>query len=650
MTRKLPEKTFKIATYDEYQGYVEELKRSLDKMSDSISSKIKLIDQGNENSILLQVSEKLAFNSKHLDQAVFKILIMGEFKRGKSTLINAFLGKEILPAYTKPCTDVINEIGWGEKGCALIIKSSGAEISIPLEDLIHHVTIDGKLNKAEDKTEVARISWPLSLCEKGVEIIDTPGLNEHTSRTKVTHNYLPNADAIVFVLSADQACSLTELEVIENQLFQHGYTDIFFVVNRMNNVKEKERADVIDYIKQKIGKFTSDETTKIHFVDSLAALEAKQAGKDPHETFQSLESCIQEHLVDKRGQLRLTSISNETHFSLGYLEGHLNDRLDKINQDLTLNLQQIDDQLKSLSQSEVLKESVKARWKEGVVKIQEKIQSLYDLECKSPSFEVLMRRKLDAVCENRGIESLGDSAFITSEVNFAVESWISNWFVIRAKPEIEVLLRELMLSMSSEVYKTLSSFHGEKVQAIISNDPVSALFNGVSLKNVNFNNMGNLDLKAIPKGSKAEDKLSNATAGAILFTILDVLFTGGGASLLTTALLGAGSGLALSNKKEGDIVKAKEEVFLQIQKRFDSLKSKIFKEIASTSESVFNKFDDAFVKAVDLQIDLVKSGLEQKKRDSLLSKESKEALIENIIDLDKQIQTTFKAIEKYRKS
>ena len=65
----------------------------------------------------------------------FKVLVLGEFKRGKSTFINAILGSEILPAYAKPCTAIINEVKWGEPRRALLhpAKVEGSEKLPPQE-------------------------------------------------------------------------------------------------------------------------------------------------------------------------------------------------------------------------------------------------------------------------------------------------------------------------------------------------------------------------------------------------------------------------------------------------------------------------------------------------------------------------------------
>jgi ribosome biogenesis GTPase A len=131
----------------------------------------------------------------------FKVMILGEFKRGKSTFINALLGEEILPAFATPCTAIINEVKWGERQRAVLHfnQVDGQEKKepkeIPVDEIEEYVVIKEDVDQSqainESPYEKLELFWPLELCKDRVEIIDSPGLNEHKTRQQVTESYLP---------------------------------------------------------------------------------------------------------------------------------------------------------------------------------------------------------------------------------------------------------------------------------------------------------------------------------------------------------------------------------------------------------------------------------------------------------------------------
>lgn len=249
----------------------------------------------------------------------FKVLVLGEFKRGKSTFINALLGDEILPAYAKPCTAIINEVKWGDTPKALLhfCKSEDnllpAPQQIPVDCLEKYVVIQDGVSESEASNggfahSKLELFWPLELCRNGVEIIDSPGLNEHDIRQKVTMDYLTTADAILFVLSCEVLGSQSELNTIDNILRNMGHEDIFFICNRFNMIRAKERDSVKQHGLSKLAPRTKRGAERVFFINALGALEGRIEG-DTAEVEKSgvipLEAELENFLATEKGRVKI---------------------------------------------------------------------------------------------------------------------------------------------------------------------------------------------------------------------------------------------------------------------------------------------------------------------------------------------------------
>lgn len=276
---------------------------------------------------------------KSLETDAFKLLVIGEFKRGKSTFINAMLGEEVLPAYSTPCTAVISEVRFSEdrrarlhfhanasetdlellpeEVAAHITKHKGAElppIELETSDLEPFLTIqdfgaDQEAAVASAPYKKAEILWPLDLCRQGVQIVDSPGLNEHKVRSTVTNNYLSQVDAIMFVMSAQAMGSQSELNVIERNIRGAGHENLFFIINRFDEIRrESDRERLINHAYQILEPLTSGGRNNIFFLSALDALEGRINNQE--ERIQSsgileFEAALSKFLVHDRGRVKL---------------------------------------------------------------------------------------------------------------------------------------------------------------------------------------------------------------------------------------------------------------------------------------------------------------------------------------------------------
>lgn len=292
-----------------------------------IKTLVRLIEQQMEIANFLNKPDQVAnlINLQSIVQSTnFKVMILGEFKRGKSTFINALLGEEILPAFATPCTAIINEVKWGERQRAVLHfnQVDGQEKKepkeIPVDEIEEYVVIKEDVDQSqainESPYEKLELFWPLELCKDRVEIIDSPGLNEHKTRQQVTESYLITVDAIILVLSCEQLFSKSEQEVVDNKLRLMGHEDIFFVCNRINLIRRNEVDRVKDSAIRKLSPRTRLGAERIFFINALGALDGKL--DHDNEALQEsgvpqLEIALQKFLTNERGRVKILRPAQE---------------------------------------------------------------------------------------------------------------------------------------------------------------------------------------------------------------------------------------------------------------------------------------------------------------------------------------------------
>ena len=311
-------------------------KTALEKLINESADLVKELDLMQHFSTLTTSAQKLSSDS-------FKVMVLGQFKTGKSTFINSFLGDEILPAYATPCTAVINEVKYAEKKRAILYfkdtlpksipsaipqkildhmrKHSGKvpPIDIPFDEIEDYVVIpmgkEIKESLLESPYEKVELYWPMELLQNGVEIIDSPGLNEHETRTKVTLEYLSNADAILFLMNAGAACAKTEMDFIADNLRKSGFEDVFYILNKFDDIRSpKEQERVRTYYTRVLKNETSFMEKGVFFASSYEALMGK-LNKDMEQFQKSglaeFENVLADFLTNERGRTKLSQPSRD---------------------------------------------------------------------------------------------------------------------------------------------------------------------------------------------------------------------------------------------------------------------------------------------------------------------------------------------------
>ena len=193
-----------------------------------------------------------------LAQGRFRLMVLGDMKHGKSTLLNVLLGKDLLPRAVNPCTAILTQIQYGSEEKVTIHFKDGATEAISFTDFKQRYTIDpNEAKRLELEQEAAFpdvnhavVEYPLDLLQNGVEIIDSPGLNDTDERNQLTLSYINRCHAILFVLNATKPCTMEERRYLENYIKGRGLT-VFFLVNRWDELQKSalDPDDPVDVLK-----------------------------------------------------------------------------------------------------------------------------------------------------------------------------------------------------------------------------------------------------------------------------------------------------------------------------------------------------------------------------------------------------------------
>lgn len=235
----------------------------------SVTQGITRLDSVCRHMSMAAQADELDSISRRLNEHVFSVGIMGEFKRGKSTVINALLGQEIVPADIIPCSATLNYVRWDAEKHAQVNFKDGRSVTIPVEDLSNYVTkITTESAKTAEDVDNAVVYYPCTFCQNGVQIVDTPGLNDDERMTEISEKVIPTLDAIVMVITTDSPFSQSEADFVRNKVMTSDLGRIIFILNKIDHVRPKDRPRLIESVREKIQTSVLEKTALVYGADS----------------------------------------------------------------------------------------------------------------------------------------------------------------------------------------------------------------------------------------------------------------------------------------------------------------------------------------------------------------------------------------------
>jgi GTP-binding protein EngB required for normal cell division len=350
----------------------------------------------NELSPLFYMTEELDEIAEYLNSQKFSIGITGVMNAGKSTMLNALLGKEVLGTSVVPETANLSIISYSSKPEAKVvywnrsqwkrIEQSAKEIKsmasfiqdtyahfkqdineyILEESRVDNIDINelGSYTSAGDESKRCNLVKQVELgCElhflhEGIEIVDTPGLDDIViQREEITKQYIAQCDLMIHLMNVSQSATSKDIEFIVDALVYQNVTKVLVVITRIDTVSEADVQEVIDYTKASLIKrlHAINEDTKLDLVLKgldFIALSGKMALL--HKTGRSQEAIEAGYSLEKSGITRVEAFLEQTLFSKDNERSMLVIRSAKkrLNKAVESELERMHRELASLSKSE----------------------------------------------------------------------------------------------------------------------------------------------------------------------------------------------------------------------------------------------------------------------------------------------------------
>lgn len=259
----------------------------------SLHNEIKEIAKASKEEATLQERSINLLDRVHnnLENQKFSIGVTGVLSAGKSSFLNALLGEEILATSTIPETANLTVLKFADKQGAKVYfwstkqwedliqdsefdkglrefitqsqkkfgESLGQYIlpntrtqNITLNELATYTSAnhDSKMCNLIQKVE---LFTPLKFLQNGVDIVDTPGLDDPiTKREEITKSYLNDCDLVIHLMNASCAATQVDIDFILETLLERNISRLLVVLTKIDLISSNELQQSLNYTKQSL--------------------------------------------------------------------------------------------------------------------------------------------------------------------------------------------------------------------------------------------------------------------------------------------------------------------------------------------------------------------------------------------------------------
>ena len=589
-----------------------------------------------------QVARKLRQLSDKVSNDTFKIQIVGTFNNGKSTFINSLLGEAILPARVLPCTAVVNEIKYGNERRAVLhfrnplpqrILDTVPDVTlqhmrqydmtdVPPMDIDYNnmdqyvvIPVNGNPDEISAMSPYLAVElyYPSPLLQEGVELIDSPGLNECDERTRCTLEYLDKADAIIYLLDAERACAQDEMNTIEQILLPKGFNDMFFVANRFDRIPQVQKAGVRQFIERRVGGFTPN---AIYCVSALEFLEGKvyhDENRIAASGMTQFEQRLTEFLTRDKGRIKLLQPARELNRIL--TSEVIGGTIPRQRQMLQTNLR-----------------TLQMRYDAALPQIQQ-LENQKNLMCQQMILSISRSRDT--------IRRTIDNHF--THISASIPAWIQNYTPVNSigfasKPRVQRVVDEIVNHVSEQIKNDLTTWNAQVLIPLVEQEAnniyestdtaLTGLFNSIDLigSQLSGNNINVIaasgwervaGLAALFLGGSASGAymlVGGFNAKGIAKSIALDLGVGTGLTLLslTNPVIAIGAAVvviwnAIVGGAHNVLQRIRNEVSTTLTNSIMESKNEKANELADRTKEEFTKIADLAVGSLDIKLNALKA-------------------------------------------
>ncbi len=240
----------------------------------------------------------------------FLLVVAGDFKRGKSTLINALLGRRVVPTSVTPETATINHLSYGAVPSVRALLKNGRQVALSREDLTRSrlAEVMRQLPAEIDRVEVCEDVELL----KQLSIVDTPGVGELLREfDERVAQVLARADAIVYVVSAKAPLSLTEQQFLSACVVPNSFSRLLVALNLSDCLETPENISKIkNLVSERVRLFyPNSEVFAVSALDEICRIEGldrpePDLSEDLEHGFEALRSALECDILMQRDIIR----------------------------------------------------------------------------------------------------------------------------------------------------------------------------------------------------------------------------------------------------------------------------------------------------------------------------------------------------------